>query len=210
MTIVLGLTILSVANYGNTYEFSGLKPTIKPFSAPTNQVNKTLIIFCTQVLTIVNFNSIIKETNSSQRSDSIVYPQSPSEHHSTTLNNRINLTNHTGQIINHLDLILVTRDLLYTPATVVIKDQRLTVLMNTTISHLDSNHSQHRHSQSSINTSLDHRKNSIKISRDLPISIKLANTSKNTNLEHITDLNFLLPLFLQNTALNNLGPRIRY
>uniref|UniRef100_A0A2S2PUV0 Uncharacterized protein n=1 Tax=Schizaphis graminum TaxID=13262 RepID=A0A2S2PUV0_SCHGA len=46
-TIVLGLTILSVANYGNTFEFSGLnpsvqiksqiKPTIKPFSTQTNQ-----------------------------------------------------------------------------------------------------------------------------------------------------------------------------
>jgi len=47
LTIVLGLTILSVANYGNTFEFSGLnpsvqiksqiKPTIKPFSTQTNQ-----------------------------------------------------------------------------------------------------------------------------------------------------------------------------
>ncbi|XP_025194663.1 mucin-5AC-like [Melanaphis sacchari] len=47
LTIVLVLTILSVANYGNTFEFSGLdpsvqiksqlKPTIKPFSAQTNQ-----------------------------------------------------------------------------------------------------------------------------------------------------------------------------
>ncbi|XP_026811434.1 phosphatase and actin regulator 4-like [Rhopalosiphum maidis] len=47
LTIVLGLTILSVVNYGNTFEFSGLnpsvqiksqiKPTIKPFSTQTNQ-----------------------------------------------------------------------------------------------------------------------------------------------------------------------------
>jgi len=167
-------------------------------------------MLCTQVLTIVNVNSIIKETNSSQRLDTIVYPQSPSEHHSNNLNNRINPTNSTGQIINPLDLILVTRDLLYTPATVVIKDQRLTVLMNPTTSHLGSNRSQHRYNQSSINTSLDHRKSSIKISQDLPISIKLANTTKNTNLEHIMDLNFLLPLFLQNTTSNNLGLRIRY
>jgi len=47
LTIVLGLTILGVANYGYTFEFSGLdpsvqiksqlKPTIKPFSTQTNQ-----------------------------------------------------------------------------------------------------------------------------------------------------------------------------
>ncbi|KAE9541659.1 hypothetical protein AGLY_003650 [Aphis glycines] len=47
LTIVLALTILSVANYGNTFEFSGLdpsvqiksqlKPTLKPFSVQTSQ-----------------------------------------------------------------------------------------------------------------------------------------------------------------------------
>lgn len=38
LTIVLGLTVLSVANYGSTYELAGqIKPTIKPFSTLTNQ-----------------------------------------------------------------------------------------------------------------------------------------------------------------------------
>lgn len=161
-------------------------------------------------------NSHIKETNSSQRSDTIVFLRSPSDHHSNTLNsltnrtNRTNHTNHSEQIINRLDLILVTQGLLYTPVMVVIKDQRLTVLMTPTKSHLDSNHSQHRRRQRSVNTNLDHRKNSIKISQDWPISINLANTSKNTNLEHIMDPNFLLPLCLQNTILSNQNLRIRY
>lgn len=48
-TIVLGLAILSVVNYGNTFKFSGLdpayqvrtehKPSINPFSVPNNKVN---------------------------------------------------------------------------------------------------------------------------------------------------------------------------
>lgn len=173
-----------------------------------------LIILCSQILTTTAIvNSHIKETNSSQGSDTIVFLQSPSDHHSNTLNSltsRTNRTNHSEQIINHLDLTLVTQDLLYTPVMVVIKDQRLTALMNPTTSHLDSNHSQHRHRQRSVNTNLDQRKNSIKISQDSPISINLANTSKNTNLEHITDPNFLLQLCLQNTTLSNQNLRIRY
>lgn len=165
------------------------------------------------MLTIAIVNSHIKETNSSQHLDTIVFLLSLSDHHSNTLNiltNRTNRSKRLGQIINHLDLILVTQGLLFTPVMVVIKNQRLTISMNPTTNLLDSNHFQHRRHQRSVNTNLDQRKNSIKISQDSPISINLENTSKNTNLELITDPNFLLPLCLQNITLSNQNLRIRY
>lgn len=56
-TIVLGLTVLSLANFGNTFEFSGLdpsfhskgqfKPTVKPFTAFTNPV---ILSYLTNIL----------------------------------------------------------------------------------------------------------------------------------------------------------------
>lgn len=181
LTIVLALTILSVANYGNSFEFSGLnplvqaksqlKPAIKPFSAPTVQVKSILIILYAYILMIVIINSLTQRTSSSQRSDTTVYLVSPSEHHSVNLHHPINLTNRSGRIINRLDLTPVTQDLLYILARVLIKDQmltpyRLTVSMNPTTSHSVSSHSQHQPSHRSANTSLDHQKNSTKITPD--------------------------------------------